>query len=173
MGRGSGLSVVEFTVVAAVLAVLAALTTVAVMGTTSGVARSRDVSRVQRAVDRFHTVTETYPTASRALPDAPGGSGVEGTDFFLVSEGPDGVDFDVDGDGDVTGTIVVAPIEWDAGDPIDPNSMFGDYLPKPRHAEPEEPIRINSTAPGADMLTGAWVLDEEGTVRVLVPRSAY
>ena len=165
-----GPSMVEFTVVAAIIAVLAALAAVAVLGATSAVARSRDISSVQEAVDRFHSETAIYPTTSGTTAD---GDGVEGTDYFRVVEGADGVDFDVNDDGDAA-DINVVPIDWDATDPNDSERTFGgDYVAKPRHAAPTGPITINADGSVNSVVTEAWVVDEQGTVRVLVSKSSY
>ena len=165
-----GLNMVEFTVVAAIIAVLAALAAVAVLGATSTVARSRDISSVQEAVDRFRSETAIYPTTSGTTAD---GGGVEGTDYFRVVEGAGGVDFDVNDDGDAAGTINVVPIDWDVADPNDPEKVFGDYIAKPRHAAPTGPITINAEGSVNSVVTEAWVVDDQGTVRVLVPKSLY
>ena len=95
-----GLSLLELTVVAAIIAILAALTAVSVTGSTTtsrSVTRASEITELQKAVERFAGVTADYPTLSRAVADS---ERTEGVDFFRVTEGPEGVNRDVNGDGD-------------------------------------------------------------------------
>ena len=168
-----GLSLLELIVVAAIISILAALTAVAVTGTTSttrAVTRASDISQVQKAVERFDGTAAIYPTTSTAVADS---SGTEGTDYFQVVEGAAGVNFDVNGDGDTSDTINVIAIDWDAADPNDSSSVFApNFIGKPKHAEPSAAITINGEASN-NTLSESWVIDENGTVYVLVQDSVY
>ena len=168
-----GLSLLELTVVAAIIAILAALTAVAVTGTTSTtrtVTRARDISEMQKAIERFSDEMAIFPTTSTAVADS---SGTEGTDYFQVAEGAAGVNFDVNDDGDTTDTVNVIPIDWATADPNDSSVMFDpDFIGRPKHAEPSAAITINGNATN-NTLTESWVVDENGIVYVLVDPGAY
>ncbi|PPR69548.1 MAG: hypothetical protein CFH02_00482 [Alphaproteobacteria bacterium MarineAlpha3_Bin1] len=76
-------------------------------------------------------------------------------------------------DGDTIDTINVIPINWAAADPNDAASVFSpDFIGKPKHAEPSATITINGNATN-NTLSESWVIDENGTVYVLVPESVY
>ncbi len=168
-----GRSLLELTVVAAIISILASLTAVAVTGTTStarSVSRASDISEMQKAVMRFEGETGTYPTTSTYVADS---TGVEGTDYFQVVEGPTGVNFDVNDDGDVTDALNVVPIDWDAVAPDNDARIFAShFIGKLKHADIDSPIMINGNAE-YDELSQAWVVDETGRVLVLVGTSAY
>lgn len=168
-----GLSLLELTVVAAIISILAALTAVAVTGTTrttQAVTRTSDISEVQKAVTRFYGSAATYPTTSTGVADS---TGTEGTDYFQVAEDAAGVNFDVNGDGDTIDTINVIPINWAADNSNDAASVFSpDFIGKPKHAEPSTTITINGNATN-NTLSESWVIDENGTVYVLVRENAY
>ncbi len=166
---GGGLSLVEFTVVAAIIAVLVALTAVVIMGPDRTDARASDIARVREAVARFRSETTVYPTRTMTTANR---SGTEGTDYFRVIEGPGGVNFDVDGDGNTDDTINVVPIDWNATDPNESSRVFSDFLTMPEHAHPTDPITINADS-SLNVLTDAWVIDANGEVLVLIPRSSY
>jgi prepilin-type N-terminal cleavage/methylation domain-containing protein len=172
-GNERGLTLLELTVVAAIISILAALTAVAVTGTTNttrAVARTNDISEMQKAVERFNGTAAAYPTMSAVVADA---SGTEGTDYFQVVEGAGGVNFDVNKDGDTTDTINVIPIAWDTVDPNDSTKAFSpDFIGKPKHAEPSTTITINSGASN-NTLSESWVIDSNGTVYVLVAEGVY
>lgn len=168
-----GLSLLELTVVAAIISILAALTVLAVIGTTSttrAVTRASDISEVQKEVERFNEAAAIYPTTTTAVADS---SGTEGTDYFQVVEGAAGVNFDVNGDGDTSDTINMIPIDWAAADPNDSSSVFSpDFIGKPKHSEPSATITINGNASN-NTISESWVLDENGTVYVLVRDNVY
>ena len=76
-------------------------------------------------------------------------------------------------DGDTIDTIKVIPINWAAADPNDAASVFSpDFIGKPKHAEPSATITINGNATN-NTLSESWVIDENGTVYILVRESVY
>ena len=167
-----GLSLLELTVVAAIISILAALTAVAVTGTTSTsrtVTRTSDIAEVQKAVDRFDAEAAYSPTTTTAVANA---GGTEGTDYFSVVEGATGVNFDVNGDGDVLDTINVVPLSWTATD-RDSQAFFPIYISKkPKESEPASPVTINGNATN-NTIPEVWVLGTDGKVLLLVSASNY
>ncbi len=162
-----GLSLLELTVVAAIVAIQAALTAVSVTGSTTtsrSVTRASEVTELQKAVERFSGVSAAYPTLSRAAANS---SRTEGVDYFHVSEGPEGVNRDVNGDGDTADTFNVVPMDWTAQD-REGNTFVPYYVAKmPPSSAPDDPVRINGDESEHSELGEPWVIDEDGNVLVL------
>ena len=79
---------------------------------------------------------------SRAVADS---ERTEGIDFFRISEGPERINRDVDGDGDAADTIKVIPMDWKAQD-REGNTFVPYYIAKePPSAAPSDPVRINGS----------------------------
>jgi prepilin-type N-terminal cleavage/methylation domain-containing protein len=170
-GDQRGLSLLELTVVAAILSILAALTAVAVSGTTSTtreVARANDIAEMQKAVDRFANegTAGEQPTTTSALPDT---GGTQGVDYYIVEESVLAVDVNVDGD--TSDTLNVLPISWTATDD-DSDQFHPAYISKrPKH----NGVAVNNINDNgvAENISEAWVIDTAGAVYVLVADSAY
>jgi prepilin-type N-terminal cleavage/methylation domain-containing protein len=144
-----GLTLLELTVVAAILSLLAALTAVAVTGTVSqsrATTKTTDTAEIQKAVDNYagQHPQGRYPTPDGCLP----GTGLDTASFtcsatvtehsqvFTASESTLGVD--LDGDGQLTSSVKLVPIIWDNGF-IDANgntvTFYPDFVGKlPNHA---------------------------------------
>ncbi len=148
--------------------ILAALTAVSVTGSTTtsrSVTRASEITELQKAVERFSGVSAAYPTLSRAVADS---ERTEGIDFFRVSEGAEGINRDVNGDGDVADTINVIPVDWQAQD-HEGNTFVPHYIARePPSAAPADSVRINGSESEHSWVDEPWVIDEDGNVRVLV-----
>ncbi len=168
-----GLSLLELTVVAAIISILAGLTSIAVTGVTSSArdaGRTNDVAEMQKTVDRFEGETAgSYPTPTGSLADS---AGSEGVDYFQVIEGVSGINFDLNDDGDIDDTINVITIDWTATND-DGDVFLSKYVARaPKYAQPDEPVTINGNASN-NTLSETWVVDEFGTVHVLVSKALY
>jgi hypothetical protein len=116
---------------------------------------------MQKIVDRFEGETAgSYPTPTGSLADS---SGSEGVDYFQVIEGSAGINFDLNGDGDVDDTINVLPIDWTVTND-DGDVFLSKYVARiPKYAQPDEPVTINGNAAN-NTLSETWVVDESGAV---------
>jgi len=144
----AGVTLIELLVVVAILGILAAITTIAVKGTTQsgrGATKAQDEAIVDGAIQAYiaQHPQQRHPTLDGCIPntdlDTAGRflcvSGGDSTDTFSVSEVD--LDIDVNKDGDKTDTAEeVVPITWDtyfiAGDGN--KKFFTDFVDTPQHA---------------------------------------
>lgn len=168
-----GLSLLELTVVAAIISILAALTAVAVTGvstSTRGTVRDSDMTEVSKAVEAFvgAQAASQYPTTSsckagqipNSVTSVCATGGVEDTDWDTISEVTYGVDINLDGDATDT-TLKVVAISW-TKDVGDGRTFSPDFATKPKHAD--------ETVAGT---IAAWVANENGKAVVLIPDGEY
>lgn len=177
-GDQHGLSLLELTVVAAIIAILASLTAVAVTGTTSttrAVTRTSDMSETQKAVNTFsgeHSSSYLPTTSSCAAGEVQTGTsscaagGTAGVDYELADETV--VLVDINGDGDALDTSVkVVAIDFDAA--LGTKFFYPDFIgSKPSHAD-DAAVSIDS----GTTTIAPWVVNESAEVVVLVSENDY
>ena len=155
----SGITLLELTVVSAILAVLAGIIAFSVSGQSTqsrNAVQLIDISEVQKATDTFagRHPQGRYPTLNGCLPGGglvldlvalkcvtvndlldPGQINVSNLEFVVIEAD---VGIDINGDGDTSDSVVVAPIIWAKGFKDDSGTirrMSGDFIQRdPKHA---------------------------------------